>query len=437
VTTCPTCSLDHPPPCPAAAHPAALRKIAAGDRAVIAAVLTLAKGRTVPYDPYVQGTVPPKVLRRAVAPPPGNSLAIVAYLDSWTGYGQIAEWLGRSLHSQCVGVSYQSLRCDETYYPLSDFVRSRLAPLRPGWALQLSPPGTAIVAPGRTVAVTMWESSRIAAAAAAGLNGGTTGVVVPCEHNAEVMRASGVTVPVAVVPLGIDPATYFDDGTQPPDNGPFVFGGAGRLAHGGARKGLEDLAAAFGEAFPTQSDVRLELKVWPDCAIKAPADPRIKLVRRPMTPAEMAGWYRSSHVFCSASKGEGFGLQPLQAMAVGRPFLGCRHSGHAAYWHDAACYAVRWRAMPADGLYRGLGHWYVPERRSLVEQMRRAYADRAEVRAKGRAAAARAAEFPWSRTGRELAAVLREWGVLAEPAALPRAAKPRVSLAGAVRLTKG
>ncbi len=273
--------------------------------------------------------------------------------------------------------------------------------------LQSSCPHDHVPHPGRTVNLTMWETNRLSPAAVAACNE-LACVVVPCAANAAWFRASGVTAPLRVVPLGIDPALFRP--TTPEPAGLVRFGCAGRTAHGGVRKGLDAAIAAFLDALGDEPTAFLEVKVWPDCAVADPRHPRVLIRRTPLADAELVDWYRSLSCFVSASKGEGWGLQPHQAMAVGRPAIAPFWGGHAAYMTAESCYPVEFAEEPATGpIYGGLGAWCVPRHDSLVEQMRRAFANGAERRAKGAAAAARAAEFTWARTARELAAVLREF----------------------------
>ena len=279
--------------------------------------------------------------------------------------------------------------------------------------LRSSCPHNAAPDPARTVSLTMWETSRLSEAAVACCNA-LRALIIPADSVAEWFRDSGVTTPIRVVPLGIDVGTF--NPASPPGigagGGVATFGCAGRTAHGGVRKGLDDVIAAFLDAFPDDQSVRLEVKIWPDCEVVDCGDERVKLVRDPLSEVDLAAWYRSLAVFVSASRGEGWGLQPHQAMACGTLCIGPFWGGHAAYMTPESCYAVEYDERPAIGpIYGGLGNWCVPRHASIVEQMRRAHADADERRRKGAAAAARAAEFPWSRTAAGVRDVLVEFAL--------------------------
>lgn len=351
---------------------------------------------------------PPLVLAPGGPPrrPPSyfpHDVAIRAALTGWTGYGQIAEWLGRGLVGLDLEVAYEDSGTDTLYGPPSEFVANRIVPRsRLPWVVRLDMPYAPPVEGRRSVAFSMWETDALTRDAVDALNRAEA-VCVPCRHNRDAFLASGVVRPIHLVPLGVSADEgYADDGTPPPAD-ICRFGMAGRMAHGGVRKGLNEGMAAFVAAFPRSvEDVRLEVKVWEDClpALRVPDDPRIAIVTTPMSPAEMATWYRRLTCYVVPSKGEGWGLHTLQAMAVGRPVIAAPWSGTADFWTEDCGWPLRYRLEPAGDFYDGLGRWAVPWPTDMVAAMRAARQDRPGCIARGRAAAARAAEFGWDRTAR-------------------------------------
>ena len=238
----------------------------------------------------------------------------------------------------------------------------------------------------------MWESTIVPAVEI--LNRAEL-VLVPCDWCAETFAASGVTRPIRVVPLGMDPAVFHPTADPLPLD-PLVFGCAGRIHHGGMRKGIQEVADSFRAAFPAlRPDVRLRVKIWPDDPPVATGDdPRIEVLRDPLTAAGLADWYRGLSVFVTMSKGEGFGLQPLQAMACGRPVLAGFHSGHRDYLTSACGWELPCHLEPAQGVYAGLGDWYRTDPDDLVSALR-AVADRpGRDRPSGAEAARRARPGP-------------------------------------------
>lgn len=329
---------------------------------------------------------------------PVRKVVIQGLADGSTGYGQMCASQGEALDRAGVPVAFEGYGHDESQRPVSAFFRANhVAYPQLGPKLYISGPST-IVNPG-SILSTMWEQTRLPPGSAEVCNRAAC-VVVPCEDNARWFRESGVTVPIRVVPLGIDTAVYFPDGPEPEA---FTVGCAGRVGAQGDRKRLGAMARLFVEAFPrgTFPDVRLRIKCWDGCEFPVPEDDRISVDREALTDEGLAGWYRSLSVFASASLGEGWGLQPHQAMACGRPCIAPFWGGHRQYMTEASCWPVEFDEPL---------HCHVREG-SMVSRLREAYADRPGRLARGEAAAVRAAEFTWERSGRELAAVVREFGL--------------------------
>lgn len=363
-------------------------------------------------------------------PPPQDHVLIRGWLVAYTGYGQIAEWLGRSLEAGGVPVRYEPFRTAEKHFPVQGWVRERTIEGPPAdwsWTLNLNVPSDRLPPRRNCVAFTMWEVTGLPAGAAHQLNH-CRAVVVPCAFNAATFAAGGVLRPIRVVPLGVSAAEGYERRDDPPSlkgRGPFRFGCAGRVSHGGVRKGLAEAVAAFLEAFPDDGPDApvIEAKCFPDCPVAFPEHPRVVVNREPYLPPEMAAWYRSIDCYVTASKGEGWGLQTLQAMAVGRPVVASKWSGTAEFFDSSCGWEVPYdlAPIPADApagghaggnFYKGQGCWAEPRRDGLVAAMRAAVADPKALRRKGKAAADRALEYDWSRTGRELARVLREAGAI-------------------------
>lgn len=254
---------------------------------------------------------------------------------------------------------------------------------------------------------TMWESDRLEPAWVELLNRCGL-VIVPSRWGADSFRACGVTVPLEVAPLGYDPLVFHPGSTPPPEV--CTFGTAGALAAGGLRKNAQRLIDLFREAFPTEPDVRLRVKITPSSpAVETYDDPRIDVLRAVLPHGEVADWYRSLTAYVNASAGEGFGLHLLEAMACGRPLISATYSGLTEFFDGSVGFAVDYQLAPVNNaIYTG--NWAETDDAGLIARMRQVYADRAEAARFGELAAARATNFTWKAAGRMLAAALRKHG---------------------------
>lgn len=276
--------------------------------------------------------------------------------------------------------------------------------------LHLGPP-IDVTVPAGSVWLTMWEVDGVPPGFLARANA-CRALIVPTAWNADVFRRHGVTVPIHVCPLGIDPDLWPDTGPRPTP-GTLVIGAAGRASHGGARKGLDDVIRAFVAAFPVpdEEDVRLEVKCWPDDVTSQShlAQPGITYRRSAWPQSRLAEWYGEIDVLVSASRGEGWGLMPHQAMACGTPVALVPWSGVTAYWTPACGWLLPYSMGVSDYPAYAGGAWAEPDFDRLVELMRCLSAHRGTIPPKGVEAARRAREFTWDAAVGRLAEILNDY----------------------------
>lgn len=342
-------------------------------------------------------------------PPPTDRLILAADLNGITGWNHVAYALIRGLPA--VGVKllrHQVAVMDANLVP-PNFI----PPLRRRTTeavLAVSPPFLAhrFTPDERTAIYTMWETDTLTPSDVAKLNHAGL-VIVPSRWQVECFRRSGVTVPIEVAPLGYDPLVFHDDGSAPEV---CTFGTAGALVAGGMRKNAQRMIDLFRQAFPTEQDVRLRVKISPTSpTVDDYDDPRIDLIRATLPYPQLATWYRSLTAYLNGSLGEGFGLHLIEAMACGRPVITANYSGLTAFFDPTVGYVVDHKLVAvSNDIYTG--HWAEPDDASLIARMREIHADTDEARQVGQRAASRAANFTWRKSGRKIAAVLRKYGML-------------------------
>ena len=232
----------------------------------------------------------------------------------------------------------------------------------------------------------------------------------PSQFNAATFRSSGVARPIYVVPLGVDP-NYFHPGIA-----------ARRMSQRytflsvfewGERKAPELLLRAYHAAFGPRDDVLLVLKVDnrdPDvnvaqqiAALGLPADgPPVALLLNHDLPAyQLGGLYRGADCFVLPTRGEGWGMPILEAMACGLPAIATDWSAPTEFMRPEISYPLRVRglvpAVARNPYYAGFS-WADPDFDHLVHLLRYVYDQRDEARAVGaRAAAAVARDWTWER----------------------------------------
>lgn len=200
-------------------------------------------------------------------------------------------------------------------------------------------------------------------------------IAVPSRFCRNAFLRSGVTTPVMVVPHGVHPA-HAPGRTAPPDDR-FVFYNNFRCQVAG-RKGYRELVRCFQAAFQGRDDVVLRLRAgdarwlpacrgWPDFGGLVEFDPP-----EPLSMDEAAAVYSAVHCTVHPSKGEGFGLVPLESIACGTPVIAPAHTGMADYLGPDNAVILRTgetiRAPRAD---HQCGRYHSVDEEHLIELLRR------------------------------------------------------------------
>lgn len=246
---------------------------------------------------------------------------------------------------------------------------------------------------------TMWEADWLPEAFRESLHHFDT-VLVPSPQNVDLFGRYHDNVKLAT--LGFDPEDWYPvERTEPDQFFDVLVGGSG------ARKGVDVAMDAFNKAFPPGSwgdgpIPRLVLKSprsdfgFPDehaQKLTFPPDEQLLVIHGRIDPAEEQALYARSHVYLQPSRGEGFGLQPLQAIAQGLPTVLTDAHGHESFAHLG--WPVGYDMVPAGYFIYG-GHpdmrWWEPRVDDVVDHLRSIYDDyegaaalaaRAAVEAKG------------------------------------------------------
>ncbi|MEM7350867.1 MAG: glycosyltransferase [Acidobacteriota bacterium] len=235
---------------------------------------------------------------------------------------------------------------------------------------------------------------------------------VPSEFNREGFLASGLKRPIHNIPLGVN-LDYFHPGIvghrNPHDE--FVFLS---VFEWGERKEPWLLLRAFSEEFGADEPVRLLCKV-------VNTDPSVQLKReiekldlrrgggkisylfnQEFPRYQLGSLYRSVDCFVSASRGEGWNMPLMEAMACGLPAIATDWGAHRAFVHADIAYPLRIRGtIPAIAkcpYYSGYS-WADPDPEHLRHLLRTIYENRDEAQRRGAAAAQEMAKkWSWQAT---------------------------------------
>lgn len=260
--------------------------------------------------------------------------------------------------------------------------------------------------------MTMFESDRIPEDWPEYLNMAEE-VIVPSKWCADVFAKSGVNA--TVVPLGYnDRAFKFIDRPIPVENdAPFTFI---HYSSFNIRKGFPEVFQAFNDEFKNSEPVRLILKHTdrrPLIPVMKDQYPNIEVISGQVTESELSDLLGRSNCMVYPSRGEGFGITPLEAMATGLPAIVPNAHGISEYFNSNYMLEVK-ADERCPGLYnsfkgQNVGEMVVCDVADLRKQMRYAYNHQQEMKQLGRAASEYVKSYTYQITAGKIADIIKRW----------------------------
>ena len=195
-------------------------------------------------------------------------------------------------------------------------------------------------------------------------------IFTPSKHNKKLFKKEGVTVPIEIVHLGIDPKMF--PKYERPKRSTFTFLMLATLT---IRKNPGMVLGAFLDLFKDREDVKLLLKTQSGTLghIQLPYK-NIQIVDEHSTVEQLKWYYRSADAFVFPTRGEGFGLPPMEAMATGLPTIIADHTGMAEFANSEYNYPIPVgslkKAIRFPKKWGNIGNWYEPDYEALKRAMK-------------------------------------------------------------------
>lgn len=239
-------------------------------------------------------------------------------------------------------------------------------------------------------------------------------VLVPSQFCADVMY-SNFGIKPDIVPLGIEPEYFYHVERERSANHIFTF------LHYDAfkwRKGWDLLFTAFNEEFGERGGDPVKLIYKTTLGITPPLQeyPKIEKIVGRLDHSEILDILQRSDCFVFPTRGEGFGLTPLEAVATGIPAIVPNHSGMTHYFDPRYFYDLETteiRAVYDNTELRNLdlGVYWEPTIKSLRQRMREVYNEwkRGNIQRKSREMSAYASQFSMDNTASQLYEILKAY----------------------------
>jgi glycosyltransferase involved in cell wall biosynthesis len=200
-------------------------------------------------------------------------------------------------------------------------------------------------------------------------------IVVPSAFCKQAFLSSGVSTPIRVVNHGLEPEYHPYDDVRRRDEVFEFFNTFGVFAPP-QRKGCEELIRSFLSAFGGRTDTRLLIRTH----IRGPILEYSKkykfdrlIVLKPLHYVPIEQYARllgSVHCVVYPSRGEGFGLVPLQAIACETPVIAPYASGMTEYLSNNTATLVKTSGMSRGPSWDNQpGYYYDIDEKDLTQKL--------------------------------------------------------------------
>ena len=241
----------------------------------------------------------------------------------------------------------------------------------------------------------------------------------------QVCLENGVTsLPIHVVPLGVDRAVFHEQVTPARTFKETTFLQVGKLE---PRKGQLELLRAFEAAFTPKDNVRLvlvcgnpfltreQLEALLKPFRKSPMAAKITLLTEELpSQREVAAWMAAADCGVFVARAEGWNLEALEMLAMGREVIATDYSAHRQFLDPENAKLIRIDALEPAAGGAAIGRWAAwgtAQHEQLVMQLRAVHALRqSDGRQRNVAGLATATQFSWDASASAMVRALESLG---------------------------
>jgi glycosyltransferase involved in cell wall biosynthesis len=229
------------------------------------------------------------------------------------------------------------------------------SPSDPDAVIVMAPPNYSIIRRSAPVVFySVWETDRLPLPYCCNL-GFADQIWIPTRWGASVLANSGVNpLKIRTVPEGVDTAIFRPGPSRDRAHQTFEFLFVGKWEE---RKGIKTLLSAFTSEFQPSEPVRLTLNCGYDRMLGFSVDDlvrqqlagshsvsRIRINPR-LDQTELISLMQTADAFVLPTRGEGWGLPILEAMACGLPVIVTNHGGHLEFCNEGNAHLINVKSM--------------------------------------------------------------------------------------------
>lgn len=204
-------------------------------------------------------------------------------------------------------------------------------------------------------------------------------VIVPTKFCQDTFKRSGIDT--KVINLGYDQEVFKH--IERPERDTFTFLNYEAFT---LRKGWHELFKAWQEAFGPEDNVKMIFKTVASAhGMNIPTMsqyPNIEVVNEELSQEGLNDLLEEADCFVFPSRGEGFGIPPLEAMATGIPVIAPNGHSISEYFNDKYMIDIKWKRIPAkyDFIKEDVGEFILCDIKDLVKSLRFAYDNKERYR---------------------------------------------------------
>ncbi|HRP37461.1 MAG TPA: glycosyltransferase, partial [Candidatus Dojkabacteria bacterium] len=213
------------------------------------------------------------------------------------------------------------------------------------------------------------------------------GLMVTSEHVLQVMRNSGLTIPIVNVSEGINQNLLKSEEYKLKTKKSYKFL---HISSGLPRKGVDVLIKAFTEEFDVSEDVALVIKTYRNESNIIPEllkdldksnSPEIDVIYDlNLTEGQIASLYEQVDAVIIPSRAEGFGLPVAEAMLKQLPVVTTAYSGQMDFVSEENTWLIDYELVKAESqLDLHNSFWAEPDIEQLKKTMRYLFENRGEL----------------------------------------------------------